>query len=213
MLKQYKRSLVVTTLITLLPILVGVLLWNQLPQQMATHFDWRGEANGWSGRAFTVFGLPCMLAGFHLLCAVGTAADPRRRNISSKLFHLLLWICPLCSWFCSVATYAYALGVNLDISLLTVGFMTVLFVVVGNYLPKCRQNYTMGIKLPWTLADEENWNHTHRFAGWLWTLCGVLMFPVYLLGWKIGILVLFAIMVLLPVGYSYLYYRRHFKEE
>ena len=80
-----------------------------------------------------------------------------------------------------------------------------LFLIIGNYLPKARQNYTIGIKIPWTLANEENWNRTHRLAGYLWMICGILMIFNCLTRfvpaiWLFGILL---IMVLVPCIYSF----------
>ena len=80
--------------------------------------------------------------------------------------------------------------------------------VIGNYLPKCKQNYTLGIKLPWTLDDEENWNRTHRFAGFLWVVGGVLIAINAFLEWEWLFLVVVFAMVLIPAIYSYLYYKK-----
>ena len=74
----------------------------------------------------------------------------------------------------------------------------VLFMIIGNYLPKCKQNYTMGIKLPWTLDDEENWNRTHRFAGFLWVAGGVVIAINAFLKWEWLFLVVVFAMVLIP---------------
>lgn len=215
MLRQHKKYILMTALITAAPLLVGLLLWSRLPAELATHFDFEGQPNGWSGRAFTVLGLPLLLTGLHLLCALGTASDPKHRNIHGRIFRLVLWICPAVSWFALGSIYLYALGLPVDIALLAQVLLGVMFIVLGNYLPKCRQNHTVGIKLPWTLDDEENWNHTHRFAGWLWMADGILFLAAALLGalrpWMLGGLILLA--VLAPAVYSYLYYKRHGEEK
>ena len=80
--------------------------------------------------------------------------------------------------------------------------------IVGNYLPKCKQNYTIGIKIPWTLNSEENWNKTHRLAGWIWTFGGLLIMLTGFLGgfWIFFIVVL--LMVVAPLVYSYLLHRK-----
>ena len=89
-------------------------------------------------------------------------------------------------------------------------FVGLLFLILGNYLPKIRQNRTMGIKLPWTLQSEENWTRTHRLSGFLWVLCGLVMIPLSLLrlwsGWLFGALL--AVMVLIPAVYSYALHRK-----
>ena len=215
MLKRNRKTIILTTMITALPILAGLLLWPRLPETIATHFDAHGEPNGWSSKAFAVFGLPAFIVGCHLLCAFGTMADPKRKNIQDKMFKLVLWICPVISILTCGGVYLYALGVNVDVSRLAEYMVAAVFIIVGNYLPKCRQSYTMGIKLPWTLNDEENWNATHRFGGWVWMAGGAVFLAVTAMGGMntIFALVLVAAMVLLPTAYSFLYYRRHRGEE
>lgn len=83
-----------------------------------------------------------------------------------------------------------------------------LFVAIGNYLPKCRQNYSMGIKLPWTLADEDNWNRTHRLAGYVWTAGGILMMILGFFHLSDLYFTIFLAMVLIPSVYSYMIYRK-----
>ena len=84
-----------------------------------------------------------------------------------------------------------------------------LFIVIGNYMPKTKQSYTMGIKLPWTLASEENWNRTHRLAGFLWVIGGVYFLAMTFIGWSlVAFLIPLAVMVLVPAVYSYLLYRK-----
>lgn len=208
MVKKYKATIILTSIITLLPMLAGILLWPRLPESVATHFGWDGAANGWSSKGFAVFGLPLILLAAHLICAVVTANDPKRKNIAGKMYGLVLWICPLTSLICAVCIYGYMLDIQLDVWLWSSVLEGVLLIVVGNYLPKCRQNYTVGIKLPWTLADEENWNKTHRLAGWVWVIGGV----VVLLNALFRIETLFLAVLLLVIGiptiYSFALYRK-----
>ena len=215
MLKRNRKTVILTTMIAALPILAGLLLWSRLPETIATHFNANGQPNGWSSRAFAVFGLPAFLVAVHLLCTFGTLMDPKRKNIQDKMYKLVLWVCPVISIFTCGGVYLYALGVHVDMARTAELLVSVLFIVIGNYLPKCRQSYTMGIKLPWTLNDEENWNATHRFGGRLWMGCGVVILALSLLGLarNTGVLLGFIlVMVLAPTAYSYLYYRRHQKE-
>ena len=170
-----KRTLILTSAVILLPMLVGLALWNRLPEQMPTHFGFNGTADGYSSRLFAIVGLPMFILAIQLLCAFALRADPKKQNISEKLVQLTLWICPAVSLFVGVSMYASALGYVPSINRFVSVFVGLLFVVMGNYLPKCRPNYTMGIRIPWTLADEENWNHTHRFAGYVWIVVGLVV--------------------------------------
>ena len=205
MLKENKRTLIITSIVTILPILIGVFLWNRLPDVMATHFGINNEANGFSSKVFAVFGLPLLLLALEWFGALVTAHDPKKQNISPKMFSFVLWIIPAVSLFCAATIYPYNLGYQIDITFIAELLLGVIFIVVGNYLPKARQNYTIGIKIPWTLANEENWNRTHRLAGYLWVIGGILMIIAALTGianakWMLAI---FFILALVPFVYSY----------
>lgn len=208
MIKKHLKFLIMTSFIILLPILAGLLLWDQLPEQIPSHWNTDGEIDGWSSKPFAVFGLPLILLAAQWLCTLGTAADPKKANHSGKVMHLVLWIIPIISILLSTVTYATALGKDIDIDLIMPVFIGFVFAVIGNYLPKCKQNYTIGIKIPWTLNSEENWNRTHRFAGRLWMVCGLAIMLTGFFGsfWIFVPIVL--LMILAPTIYSYVLHRK-----
>ena len=142
------------------------------------------------------------------LCVLATSADPKKENHSDKVLQLVLWIIPLLSVVLLAITYAVALGGEVQMEAVMPVLVGLVLTVVGNYMPKCKQNYTIGIKIPWTLHSEENWNRTHRFAGRLWVVCGLGIMVTGFLGgfWYAMSLVL--LMVLAPFLYSYLLHRR-----
>lgn len=85
--KEYKKLIIATTLITLLPIILGLILWNQLPDTIATHWGADGQADGWSSKTFAIIGLPLILTAIHLFTVLFTLNDPRRKNIHKKASH------------------------------------------------------------------------------------------------------------------------------
>ena len=97
------------------------------------------------------------------------------------------------------------LGVSVNVTFIAELLIGVMLIIIGNYMPKCRQNYTMGIKLPWTLANEENWNRTHRLAGYLWLIAGLLMLVLTLCGvmQAAWLIVMLLVAVLVPFVYSF----------
>ena len=204
-----KKTMILTTLICLIPIVAGALLYSRLPETMATHWNMSGEPDGWSSRAFAVFGLPGILLAVNLLVPFGLRADPKRANMSEALVGITVWIIPVISLLCCGLTLARGLGYAVHVEFWVPIFMGVLFIFIGNYLPKTKQSYTMGIKLPWTLNSEENWNRTHRLAGYLWVLGGLLFIVMSFVGWSLAaFLIILAVMVLVPTVYSYLLYRK-----
>ena len=162
-----------------------------------------------------MFVLPAILAVLNLLAMAATAMDPKQRDQNSKATRMIFWIIPMTSLFLGALIYSSAFGHILHASSFASLFMGILFVVLGNYLPKCKQNLTLGIKLKWTLANEENWNATHRFGGKLWVAAGILfLFGVFL---PVAVFLFICIPVLLlTLGattlYSYLYYKKQLRE-
>ena len=210
--KVSKKTLILTSIITLFPVFAGLFLWNRLPDTIPTHFAMDGTPNGWSSKAFTVFGIPLFLLLVHFICLLFTTADPKYDNISPKIFKLIVWTCPLISVLVVLSSYSIALGREIDVTRYTMTGMGIVFMVIGNYLPKCKQNYTMGIKIPWTLADEDNWNHTHRMAGFLWVIGGLVMIFSGFFQWEWLLLTVIVIITFLPMIYSYLFYRKKQKQ-
>lgn len=210
--KNNKREMLLTSLVCLLPLFAGAALYPRLPETMATHWDFSGNANGWSSRAATVFGLPLFILALHLVCFYAESRETKK-NRNPVLRTVLLWFCPAVSLLGGAVTLGTGLGYEMHISTVVPVFMGLLFLILGNYLPKIRQNRTMGIKLPWTLASEENWTRTHRVAGFTWVAAGLLMVvsAFWQLHGSMVTVVLLALAVGIPVLYSYLYYRRHEK--
>ncbi len=209
--RNNRLLLLITSLIILAPMAFGLAQWNRLPDSIATSFDFSGAPNDWSGKPFAVVGLPTLLLSAHLICALIVRADPKRGNIGNRIFRLILLICPAVSIFCGVLIYGNALSLDVDATLLGHLFLAALLLTVGNYLPKCRQNYTVGIELPWTLDDPENWNRTHRMAGWLWMAAGLIALANAFLRLLNGpfLFGMIGLAALTPAIYSYALYRRH----
>lgn len=208
MIKKNLKTLIVTSILIVLPVLAGIILWDRLPEQMPTHWNAAGDIDGWTSKPFTVFGLPLILLAAQWLCVLGTLADPKKENHPTKILHLVLWIIPVLSLVLGTITYATALGKAVRVEVIMPILIGLILAIIGNYMPKCKQNYTIGIKIPWTLNSEENWNRTHRFAGWLWTFSGIVVMLTGFFGgfWIFMIIVL--LMVLAPILYSYLLFRK-----
>lgn len=204
--KEHKKPFILTCIVMLLPIVVGIILWDKLPEQVPTHFDAKGEVNGWSSRGFAVFGMPLILLGSQILMVCLTLADPKKKNLNGKVFTVILWLMPVLSLFVHILTYGYALGYEMSIIKGCTLFMGFVFLMIGNYLPKCKQNYTIGYRLSWALNDEDNWNKTHRLAGFLWVLGGAIIMLSALWESQVIMIVVLAILFVVPVIYSFLHY-------
>jgi len=210
--KENKVRLLVSSLVTLLPLLYGILFWDKLPNSFTTHWGADGVADGTSGKAFAVFGMPAIFLLINLLCAFATYFDKGNRGRNQKAMGIIFWIMPILSVLINGVIYKTALSNDSDFFWLFPVLFGVLFAVLGNYMPKITKNRTLGIKISWTLSNEENWNKTHRLAGRIWVAGGIVILATSFLPikWAVGILLaIMFVIIIVPFGYSYYIYRKH----
>lgn len=215
MIRKHKTQLFLASLVTLLPIALGLIFWDRLPPQMATHYGLNGQADGWSSRGFAVFFMPLLFLLTLWLCVWATSKDPKNKDQHHKPMTMVIWIIPVMSNVICCIMYALSMGWEFSMMGVMQAAMGLMFAVIGNYLPKCRPNYTIGIRIPWTFSDEENWEATHRFGGRIWFWGGLLLIlavwlPEELASWVMAATVL--ILCFLPIGYSYRFYRKKLRE-
>ena len=214
MIKENKGKIILSSAIVLFPMIIGLILWNALPEQMVTHWGVDGAADGWSSKYFSIFGIPLLMLAVHLLCIFFCLRDPKNAGQSGKVLGMIFWVCPIISVGVNITQYSIALGMDIGIQLLMPVILGLMFIITGNYLPKCKRNSTIGIKVEWALNDDENWNHTHRFAGKVWIVGGFLLIILeFLAGSLARIIFPIALLVIAvsPMIYSYLFYRQQLK--
>ena len=205
-----RKHIIISSLLILSPILIGLLLWNRLPDRIPTHFGFSGEADQYSSKAFSVFFMPVFLLFIHWLMIWGTMMDPKHEKVSDRIYIMIIYSVPIISVFANLMIYLKALYQNFDITRAIMCLVSLIFIVIGNYLPKTRQNYTIGIKLPWTLEDPQNWDKVHRLGGYLFVGAGVAMFISIFLPGHSMIYVMLIVTILaavIPVIYSYRLYK------
>ncbi len=207
MMKDKKLLIVITTILIFIPTVVGLIYWDQLPAEIPTHWGTNGEVDGYSSKTFSVFGMPAIMAGLHLFCVFSTAMDPKEKGIAKKAIGLVLWIIPVISIVVSFASFGTALGMEIDIPFVICMLLGVLFIALGNYMPKTRQNFTFGVKTPWAIMSEENWNKTNRFGGWCMIGAGVVCFINAWIGSPWLFLALLPA-AFAPMIYSYILYKK-----
>jgi uncharacterized membrane protein len=214
LLKKHKWKLLISSLLILSPMAAGLALWNRLPGQIAIHWGLDGKADGFASPAVAVFLLPLILLVLHFVLLWFTARDNKKNDQSPKVLGMIFWILPVLSVYVNSLVYATIFGLSLNPDMLTGPLLGLFFVVIGNYLPKCRRNRTVGIKIKWALESDENWNATHRFAGKVWVLCGIIaLFSIFLPSRASMMLLIpnFSVAALLPVAYSYAFHKKQLK--
>ena len=214
MIRKNKGKLLVSSVLILLPIVFGLIFWNELPEQIAIHWGVDGQPDGWGDRAFAVFGLPLILLALHWFTVFVTGKDPKNSGQNPRVIGLAFWLVPAVSLLLGGIIYATSLGKEFQPTVFVPLFLGLLFMVLGYCFPKCKQNRTVGIKVKWTLENEENWNATHRLAGKVWMIGGFLLLFCALLpdGFIFpGMFAIVLALVVIPIVFSYCCHKRQAK--
>lgn len=207
-----KKLFMISVVACFIPIILGLLFYNQLPEQMPIHWNAAGEVDDYTSKIFALFGLPMILLVFHMALVWVTDKDPKYMNIPKVMYVIIYFLIPIISTICVGFSINTALpnGLDINISSTLPLVLGIIFLFVGNYLPKCKQSYTVGIKTPWALHDEENWNKTHRLAGFLWIIGGILIIicSLFFSTMVNPFFVIILAMTVIPYVYSYLIYKK-----
>lgn len=168
---------IVSAIVVGILVLVSAWAWLQLPEgaEVPIHWGVDGRPDGYASKTIGLFLLPLTTAGVAALFWVIPTIEPRRANFAkSGKAYTAIWISVvLLLGLVSLTAVAAAMGTELDISRIAFIGTGALFIVIGNYLPKVRPNYMMGIRTPWTLTSDLSWDRTHRVGGRLFVLEGL----------------------------------------
>lgn len=162
-----------------------------LPDVVPTHWGFDGQADSWGPKSSTLFICIVPLA-ILLLLAIVPKIDPRAQNYEKfdKIYRgfvvgIVVFMCAI-TWLTELTVYNVLPGSGSIITVLVCGGCGVLFILLGNYMPRIKQNYTFGCKTPWALNDEHNWNRTQRMGGIVFVVIGVAMLVTMLFASALG---------------------------
>jgi uncharacterized membrane protein len=202
--KKIDMLIILTTSVCLIPIVLSAVLYPELPGEIPIHFNIKGQADSYLPKAVVCFVLPFIFAGVNLFIYFIS----QKKDIPTLPKIINMWIIPILSVVCIPVSLFIALGQNRPVHIIVPTLAGVLILLLGNYLPKNRQNKAVGIRVPWTLNDADNWNKTHRMAGFLWVISGFIIIILSFLQ-LITMPIIFIVIILLvavPTVYSYYIY-------
>ncbi|HUO75622.1 MAG TPA: SdpI family protein [Candidatus Paceibacterota bacterium] len=199
--------------ILILTLAVSIVVYPQLPATVASHFNAAGEVNGTMNRFWGAFLVPLIMVMLYVVYAVIPHIDPLGENIASfRRAYDVFWLGVLVFLlYLHMLTLAFNTGWRFNMTVALVPGLAALFWLIGWLMSQSRRNWFIGIRTPWTLSSDSIWEATHRMAGTLFKVAGILMlgalvFPSLSL-WFIFVPILIAALV--PIVHSYLLYRRH----
>jgi len=213
----YKTNKIHEAIIIILLLIAGIasyFFYQKFPEQVATHWNYAGEVNGYSSRAFAAFFFPALAIGIYLLITFLPIFDPRKERYQdfSKAYNVLRLSITILMLGLYVIISFNGLGYQVPVGLIMPIGIGLLFIIIGNFLPKVKRNWFVGIRTPWTLSNEDVWNKTHRVGGKLFVLGGILMMLMTFVNqaglWWAVFGFIMAIMLLGTVGYSWWIWRK-----
>ena len=203
--KQSKSSI----LLTVVSLLLSLTVFSSLPEQIPAHWNVHGTVDRFAPK-LTVFIFPGIIFLITILFQFMRRTDPNSDNYDKfqREYHRYTFVIGLVFFAVQIMTIAAAFRMDFNVNLI---FCLGLFIFIGNLLPKTKHNYFIGIRTPWTLADEQNWFRTHRIAGKIWVLGGLIVALTALAPESFQVpvfLTVLAVMVVTPFVYSYTDFRK-----
>jgi len=210
-----KKSYLVIIVLILISFGLGIYLYPQMPDEMASHWNIKGEADGYMSKFWGLFLMPIILLGLFLLFILIPKIDPLKANIAKfrKYFDGFMVLIMVFLFYIYLLSIAWNLGKRFDMSQMMVPALGILFYYCGILVENAKRNWFIGIRTPWTLSSEKVWEKTHKIGGKLFKVTGLIIllgifFPNYAFYF---ILVPVLLAAFYTITYSYFEYQKETK--
>ncbi|MCR4794663.1 MAG: SdpI family protein [Ruminococcus sp.] len=203
--KNLKKSDIIALIMCLCAMIPGAVLYDRLPDRIVTNWNLSSNVTGTTTKPFALFGIPLIFTAITLLCCIYMRWLEKKRNVG-KLIPIVVIIFPITLYLAQSVIILYALGKMKDIRLVVCVVISVILIVFGNYMPKIRKNCLVGIRTPHIMANDEIWDRTHRFAGIVLIVCGIIGFITSLIGFFTVSFVILVVSAFIPLIYGEVIY-------
>ena len=200
-------------IIILMGFALGAYFYPSLPDKVPIHWGMIGEVNGYGSKLFGAFGLPAISLATYVMYLVIPYIDPQKKNYADfkSTYQFMKYLIILFLLGIEVMNLLNASGVKVNVPIFGQIMVSLLLILNGNVMGRFKHNYFVGIRNPWTLANEEVWRKTHRLAAPLWVLGGIINIILAFTGTNfngIGFMVILAVILIVPAVYSYFTYQK-----
>ncbi|RNC84619.1 MAG: DUF1648 domain-containing protein [Balneola sp.] len=200
-------------LILLAPFVTSIYLWDQLPDEVPTHFNARGEADDWGPKWMNAFMLPGISVAVYILLLVLPLIDPKKKisNTQKPIAAIRIFTA---IFFVGIYAFVMAASLGNETNFTPYIYLAVgaLFLILGNYMNSIKPNYFIGIRTPWTLESPEVWKKTHRLASKIWIVGGLVMMAIPFitpLSWMaVSTTIMVSILAGIPLFYSFIIFKK-----
>jgi uncharacterized membrane protein len=196
---------------------ITLVSYKFVPDKIPLHWNVYGQIDNWGNKFPGIFIFPGIILFVVILMKVVPAIDPRKANYERFIGAYQGFQVGVVAVLLSlnlIVLYASAINTQIEVDFIVKLLVGILFVILGNLMPKIKNNYFVGIRTPWTIASEDVWFKTHRLAGFIWFAGGILMTMLAFIKGVVSAGAYFsviAVVALVPVIYSYIYYKKNLK--
>lgn len=209
---KLRKSEIISLLIIMISFIIGIYFYSLLPDKVASHWNARGEVDGYMSKFGGLFLMPIISLVLLLLFIIIPKIDPLKHNIEKfrKYFNGFIVLMMLFLFYLYILTILWNIGVRFNFVHLLVPIFSIFFYYCGILIQKAQRNWFIGIRTPWTLSNEQVWNKTHKIGGILFKIAGIIsligiLLPEYALFFVICPVIIAS---LFPVIYSYFEYQK-----
>jgi len=209
---KLRKSEIISLLIIMISFIIGIYFYSLLPDKVASHWNARGEVDGYMSKFGGLFLMPIISLVLLLLFIIIPKIDPLKHNIEKfrKYFDGFIVLMMLFLFYLYILTILWNIGVRFNFVHLLVPIFSIFFYYCGILIQKAQRNWFIGIRTPWTLSNEQVWNKTHKIGGILFKIAGIIsligiLLPEYALFFVICPVIIAS---LFPVIYSYFAYQK-----
>ena len=176
------KILIITSIVCLLPILLGIIFYQQLPEQMPVHFNINNEPDNYASKNFALFGIPIILTVLQIFCCVIADWKENKETQRPRFITIIKWFIPILSIVVSTILIEIPLGSTVDVRKSICFVIGILFILTGNYLPKMSYEMAKG-KIHPMPKDEKTYRKMIRMFGYTFVISGIallvsILFPL-----------------------------------
>lgn len=199
-------------LLMIITLIVSIYLYPSLPDKMPSHWNIKGEVDAYSSKLSGVLNINLMNIGFYFLFLILPSIDPKKQNYANfrPAYNVIRYTFHLLFVALQYIVLLSSLGYKFNVGTIVTLWVGIMFILLGNQMGRIKHNYFVGIRTPWTLADETVWVKTHRFSAPLWVvggfIVGILSFFSGTVAF-IGLMIVIFTISIIPIIYSYLCFK------
>ena len=205
---KFKKESIISVIFTIILFaLVNIIFYKKMPDTIPTHWNINNEIDDYSSKFSAFIKTPMFLIFLNIFSCFMLDNDPKNKNVNKLIISIGKATVPLILLITYMISVFYGLDKKINVMVIVSVFVGFLLIVMGNYLPKIKRNYTVGIKIPWTLNSDENWRKTHRLGGYTFILGGLIFLLSPFVGNQYLILITIAVIFFIPMIYSFYLYK------